>query len=330
MNAANPGPFRKGKRERVVLGQWISFRNCQHKRSAMKCKLSVGILAATGCLPILSRAQTVDTVIASALFEPHSVAVDANNNYYITDSANNRIVRYVPDTAVMSSFAGLKGSQGTNDGAGIQARFFDPKGIVYVPARNGFVVADSGNHLIRLVALNGAVLTIAGLAGTPGATDGPGNIATFRFPSGLAADTNGNVFIADSKNNIIPKLDLDNAVTTVAGGFYEPSAVAVGDNGQLFVADTRNHSIQVIETNGVVTLMAGSNSRYVSGIDDSPFASSALFNGPSGLLWLGAKNGLLISDTGNHTLRRLYYNTNSDVNGFQSRRSSEAQDNQDS
>jgi hypothetical protein len=54
----------------------------------------------------------------------------------------------------------------------------------------------------------------------------------------------------------------------------------------------------------------------LSGSDDSPFAVNALFNGPSGLLWLGGNNGLLVSDTLNHTLRRVYYNTNADVNGF--------------
>src|SRR5439155_15174707 len=128
-----------------------------------------------------------------------------------------------PDTAVLTSLAGLRGTQGANDGTGIQARFFDPKGIVYVSARDGLVVADSGNHLIRLVTLSGGVITLAGQAGVPGADDGAGSAATSRFPSGLAADTDGNVFIADSKNNSIRKLDLNNVVSTVASGFYEPS-----------------------------------------------------------------------------------------------------------
>src|SRR5438552_15509887 len=133
--------------------------------SVMKTKLSPAILRVVTFFPILARAQTVDAVITSGLFEPHSVAVDTNNNYYITDSANNRIVKYVPDTAVLTSLAGLRGTQGANDGSGIQARFFDPKGIVYVPARDGLVVADSGNHLIRLVTLSGGVFTLAGEAG---------------------------------------------------------------------------------------------------------------------------------------------------------------------
>jgi len=282
----------------------------------MKTKAFLGILPLVGLLALNAGAQVVDTVITNGLFEPHSVATDTNNNYYITDSANNRIVKYVQDTAVMTSLAGLKGSSGTNNGTGIQARFFDPKGIVYVPARDGLVMADSGNHLIRFVTLRGVVSTLAGIAGVPGLDDGPGTTATFRFPSGLAAGTNGDVYIADSKNNSIRKLDMSNVVTTLPGYFYEPAAVAVGDNGQIIVADTRNHSIKIIEINGSTTLLAGSDSRYLSGSDDSPFAVNALFNGPSGLLWLGGNNGLLVSDTLNHTLRRVYYNTNADVNGF--------------
>ncbi|MEO8427736.1 MAG: hypothetical protein ABI651_11565, partial [Verrucomicrobiota bacterium] len=282
----------------------------------MKTKAFLGILPLVGLLAFNAGAQVVDTVITNGLFEPHSVAADTNNNYYITDSANNRIVKYVQDTAVMTSLAGLKGSFGTNNGTGIQARFFDPKGIVYVPARDGLVVADSGNHLIRFVTLRGVVTTLAGTAGIVGSDDGPGTTAKFRFPSGLAADSNGNVYIADSKNNSIRKLDMSNVVSTLPGDFYEPAAVAVGDNGQIIVADTRKHSIKIIETNGTATLLAGSDSRYISGSDDSPFAVNALFNGPSGLLWLGGNSGLLVSDTLNHTLRRVYYNTNADVNGF--------------
>ena len=209
----------------------------------MKTKAFLGILPLVGLVAFNAGAQVVDTVITNGLFEPHSVAADTNNNYYITDSANNRVVRYVQDTAVLTSLAGLKGSFGTNDGIGIQARFFDPKGIVYVPARDGLVMADSGNHLIRFVTLRGVVTTLAGIAGIPGSDDGPGTTATFRFPSGLAVDSNGDVYIADSKNNSIRKLDLSNVVTTLPGYFYEPAAVAVGDNGQIIVADTRNHSI---------------------------------------------------------------------------------------
>jgi streptogramin lyase len=290
--AGGGGPARRGQQGRLLLG-WL------------------GLMLACG-----ARAQVVDSVITNALFEPHSVAVDTNNSYYVTDSANNRIVKYVPDTAALTSLAGVRGSAGATDGTGIQARFFDPKGIIYVPSQDGLIVADSGNHTLRLVSLRGVVTTLAGAAGSPGFADGPAATARFRFPSGLAVDATGNVFIADAKNNAIRKLDTNLVVSTLAAGFYEPGGVAVGDTGEIYVADTRNHSIKRIATDGAVTLLAGSDSRYVSGSDDSVFATEALFNGPSGLHFLGSRSGVLIADTGNHTLRRLFFNTNADVQGF--------------
>lgn len=261
-------------------------------------------------------AQVVDTVITNGLFEPHSITTDTNNNYYITDGANNRVMKYTQDTGVLTPLAGLKGKAGTNDGAGIQSRFFDPKGIIYVPARDALVIADSGNHTLRQVTLTGLVTTIAGVPGVPGSNDGPADLATFRFPDGLAVDADGNIFIADAKNNSIRKLDTNNIVTTYATGFYEPAGVAVGDFGQIIVADTRNHSIKIVDPSGSITLLAGSDSRFVSGTDDSPYATSALFNGPTGLIWLGLRNGLIVSDSGNHALRRIYFNDSPDVSGF--------------
>lgn len=270
----------------------------------MKIQPFLGILAA--CFAVATgRSQTVDTVVTN-LFEPHAVTVDDEGNYYIADSANNRIIKYFPEADRTVVLAGETRVAGTNDGPGIFARFFDPEGIV--SARGGLVVADSGNHTIRFLTLQGATTTLAGLPEVPGFADGRGAAARFRFPVGLAADTNGNIYIADSKNNAVRKLDTANVVTTLALGFNEPSAVAVGDHGEIFVADTRNHSIRVIETNGAVTLLAGSGSRFLSGFRDSLFATNALFNNPRGVAWFGPEVGLLVSDTGNQVIRRVFFN----------------------
>ena len=90
--------------------------NISNEHPAMKTKTFLGILPLVGLLAFNAGAQVVDTVITNGLFEPHSVATDTNNNYYITDSANNRIVKYVQDTAVMSSLAGLKEVPGLTTG----------------------------------------------------------------------------------------------------------------------------------------------------------------------------------------------------------------------
>ncbi len=262
------------------------------------------LVLAAAALATNVHAQTVDTVIATNLFEPHSVAVDSQNDLYISDGANNRVVKYVPTTGELKSIAGLAGQSGAANGIGILARFSQPQGLVL--ARGGLVVADSANHLIRFVSFSGSVSNLAGNAGIPGLVDGPSQTAEFRYPIGLAVDENDNIYIADSKNNAIRKLDQNNNVTTIATGFYEPAAIAIGDGGILWVADTRHHVIQKVETNGQASIIAGSLGE--SGDLDSLSASAALLNSPRGLLWLGSATGLLISDSGNQTIRRLYFN----------------------
>ena len=259
-------------------------------------------------------AGSVDTVISpNGLFEPYAVAVDRDNNMYITDSSNHRIVKFIPNAGVLTNFAGLIRHPGFQDGVSYLGRFDNPKGIVFVPARGALVVADSGNNLIRQITLDGTVTTLAGHL-NPGLADGAGLSARFSFPVGLAVDASGNVYIADTKNDAIRKLDLNNNVSTVAAGFYEPQALAVSDDGlRLFVADTGSQAIWLIETDGVnvlqTTLVAGSDSR-MSGFNDSIIGAEALFSSPLGMLWLGdgVDRGVLISDTGNHVVRRIYHN----------------------
>jgi hypothetical protein len=257
-----------------------------------------------GLLGLTGSAQTVDTVVTNELFEPYGVTVDSGNSYYIADSANHRIAKYDPDTGFLTTLAGQVGQSGYTDGPGFIARFNSPRGVVF--ARGGIVVADSGNNMIRFVTITGRVATVQTLAGSlvAGKTDGPANSAALNFPTGLAIDKNGDIYIADFKNQSIRKLDGSNIVSTVASGFLRPTAVALDNNGRIYVADSGNNTIQVID-NGVVSLLAGS-AQGVSGSHDDYFATNALFNAPSGILWGGNSLGLLVSDTGNHTLRRVF------------------------
>ena len=282
----------------------------------MKTKLSTGILLAVFLAALLTvaptgaHAQTVDTVFASGLVEPHSVVIGPDGNYFITDGGGlfggaHRVVRYTPNNGSLLTLAGdFSGNRGTNDGAGFVARFFGPAGIAL--ARGGLVVADSGNHTIRLVGFDGRVSTLAGAPGQPGSANGAGTAARFNTPLGVTADAAGNVFIADSKNNVIRKLDPLNNVTTYATGFNQPNGVALGDGGELWIADTLNHQIKSVATDGSVSLRAGTGQ---SGSGDAfPFALNAQFSAPRALWWMGAGPGLLIADSGNHTLRRLFTN----------------------
>ncbi len=263
-------------------------------------------------------AQSVGSVLTTGLVEPHSVAVDATGTLYITDQGGfsflgqpsaNRIMKFVPGTGVLTVLAGDAGgisgiSGNLTPNAGFLARFFNPAGLV--AARGGLVVADSGNHTIRYVGFDGVVSNLAGMAGVATNVNGVGAAAGFNTPIGVTVDSAGNLYVADSKNNVIRRIDPTDTVTTYAAGFNQPNGVAIGDNGELWVADTLNHVIKTVATNGLITLRAGTVG--TAGSADGSVASSALLASPRGVVWMGSA-GLLIADSGNHTLRRLYTNT---------------------
>ncbi len=276
----------------------------------MNKKVALGLLA-VGLLAGSVMAQTVNTVVTNqpnGLLEPYSVAVDENNHLFIADSANHRIARYNSQTGQLTTFAGKMGEFGTDNGSLLQARFFDPKTVLL--ARGGLVVADSGNNALRFIDLtNGTVSTLAGVAArTGGYADGPAATALFRGPRGLAADTNGNIFISDMRNKAVRKLDTNNVVSTVATNFAAPAGLTMGDDG-LWVADQFDHTIKFI-TNGTTTAVVRAGISGSGGFLDAENGLEALFNLPGGVLWLGANFGLLVSESDNHTLRRISYSTN--------------------
>ncbi|MCX7872208.1 MAG: chitobiase/beta-hexosaminidase C-terminal domain-containing protein [Verrucomicrobiae bacterium] len=262
-------------------------------------------------LEFFCEAAVVESLITSGLFEPRGIAVATDEKVYIADSGKHRILKYNPSTGEISTFAGFAGVSGTNDGVGAAARFFGPCGIIV--ARGGLVVSDTYNHTIRFVSFNGTVTTLAGSAETPGFVDANGIGARFRFPQGLAADTAGNIYVADSKNNAIRKIDLLNNVTTLATGFNYPAAVSFDGTNSLWLADKLSHQIKLVDIiSGSVTVVAGIQGQ--SGAEDHLYASSARFSSPQGLLWLGNNVGLMVADSENHLVRRVYYN--SAVSGY--------------
>jgi hypothetical protein len=261
----------------------------------------LGVLAVSLCaLP--ARAQFVSTATTN-LLQPAGVAIDSSNNVYITDPGNYRIAVYVPSSGTLSTLAG-SGVIGTNTGTGEAASFFIPQGIV--AARGGLIVADEGSQLIRYVTFGGTVTNLAGQAYMTGEANGPAATATFSYPAGIAADSAGDLYVADTQNNAIREIDTNNIVSAVATGGYVfdlPSAVAVDNNNNIWVADS-GHDVICLISNGTVTVVAGISGN--AGTNDSLTATSARFNSPSGLLWVSPGNYLLISDTGNDTIRSLF------------------------
>jgi sugar lactone lactonase YvrE len=265
-----------------------------------------------------AQAQPQMSTVISNLFEPNSVTSDPANNIYFTDASDNRIVEFVPATNGVFTLAGSATYQaGYNDSQyPDQALFSQPLGIVYDQPRGGLVVVDQVNQVLRRITTTNGVTTLAGVQSNPngGFVDGAAGVAQFSYPTGIATDNAGNLYVADTGNNAIRRVNSTNGVTTVDVTnytFFLPQAVAVDANNNLWVADTGNDIVCVISNISVITNQSAhviAGTRRHTGTNDAVNASSALFNEPAGLFWDPNGAGLLISDTGNDTVRRLYAN----------------------
>lgn len=214
-----------------------------------------------------------------------------------------------------TKFAGPPGGWGSEDGSGTAARFARPRGLA-AGADGSVYVADTENHTIRKISPDGAVSTLAGLAGVWGSADGHGSAARFRSPADVTVDGEGNVYVADSFNYAIRKITPDGDVTTLAGRpgsfgsadgagadarFGTPTGVTVDGAGFVFVADTSNQTIRKISPEGVVTTLAGSAGELGS-VDGT--GSAARFRSPAGIVADGSGN-LFVADTFNQAIRKI-------------------------
>lgn len=188
---------------------------------------------------------------------PYGLAVDNRGNIYVADGLNHRI-RLVEPSGVVTTFAG-SGFSSDSNGVGTDASFDTPLGIAVDAARNLYV-ADYGNNTIRKITQAGLVTTLAGNSSQGGFLDGTGAAARFNRPSGVAADAQGNVFVADTNNHVIRRVTPGGVVTTVAGKpgvpgnvngvgttarFAYPEGMAVMQSGQVLIADVYNHAIRI-------------------------------------------------------------------------------------
>ncbi len=216
---------------------------------------------------------------------PTGIAIDASGNVYIADSGDDMIRKMNGENDV-STVAGQAGVTGASNGTGRDALFNDPWAVA-VDSTGNLYIADMANNLIRKITPKGVVSTLAG-GMTPGSTDGTGSAASFNRPMGIAVDTAGNVFVADTANHLIRKITSKGEVTTLAGGgaggaanghgsaasFNWPSGIAIDASGNLFVADSGNSLIRKITSSGEVSTYAGPKIR---GTDLGPANDTAKF-----------------------------------------------------
>jgi sugar lactone lactonase YvrE len=262
----------------------------------------------------LTQGSADGTGSAARFFNPVGVAVDSAGNVHVADTANNTIRKVTPG-GVVTTLAGLSGSPGSADGTGSAARFTNPLGVAVNSAGNAYV-ADKNNYTIRKVTPGGVVTTLAGLAGSPGIADGTGSTARFHQPSGVAVDSAGNIYVADTLNDTIRKVTPGGVVTTLAGmpgsqgstngtgsaaRFYWPQGVAVDDAGNVFVSDGGNNTIRKVTPGGVVTTLAG-----LAGTQGSAdgTGSAARFSHPVGVA-VDSAGSVYVADESNDTIRKV-------------------------
>ena len=239
----------------VVLGSATAFLVYRYKNKPVPTplgwKANVTTIAGDGSPLVLS--------------DPFGVAVAADGTIYVADAGeSNRIHKISPDGSV-TTLAG--GSEGFADGAGAAASFNTPSALALGPAGNLYV-AVTGNNRIRKITPDGKVSTVAG-NGSAGYVDGPVAQAQFNGPIGLAVSVKGDIYVADTYNDVIRMITTEGEVTTVAGGgtpgyadgeqkaalFDTPSGIIVVEDSSLIVADTGNRRLRKVSAEGNVTTL---------------------------------------------------------------------------
>jgi sugar lactone lactonase YvrE len=209
---------------------------------------------------------------------PMGVTADSANNVYVADPTNS-VIRKITPQGVVSVFAGTAYTAGSADGTGAAAQFQGEGDKIAADNLGNLYVADNGNNTIRKITPSGAVSTFAGTAGTLGSADGTGGAAQFMYPSAVATDTAGNVYVADSGNKTIRKITPSAVVSTFAGTagtfgsadgtggaaqFGDPRGVATDSAGNVYVVDNWFCTVRKITPAGVVSTFAGTPRNCVS------------------------------------------------------------------
>jgi streptogramin lyase len=264
------------------------------------------------------------TNLAAQFIAPSAIAVDASGNLYVADTDNQTIRKMTPfgTNWVTTTIAGTVENSGHSDGTNLAAQFYYPSGIT-VDTNGNVYVSDTDNETIREltpVGTNWVTTTIAGSWGNYGGKDATGTNAQFFGPSGIASDSAGNLYVADTDNDTIRKLtpvETNWVVSTIAGTvqsagfndgtnlaalFNSPQDVASDSAGNLYVADTSNDTIRKMTpsgTNWVTTTIAGvvGNSSNADGT-----GTNALFSYPYGIA-ADREGNLYVADTLNSTIR---------------------------
>jgi sugar lactone lactonase YvrE len=289
------------------------------RRSHFPLRITLILLLAFHSLN--GQAQATVSALTVPLLLPSAIVFDSAGNLYIAETANH-IIRRVDTNGNIATIAGT-GTQGFSSisGPANAAQLDSPQGLALDTANNLYI-ADTHNHAIRKLSLTTGILTTIAGTGTPGFSgdNGPATSAQLDLPTALALDAQSNLYLADTRNHRIRRVDATTGlITTIAGngtqGFSgdngpataaaidSPTGLALDAANNLYLADTHNHRIRRIDAiTGLITTIAGTGTAGYSG--DNAAASTATLALPHGLS-IDASGNLYLADTENQRIRRI-------------------------
>jgi sugar lactone lactonase YvrE len=260
------------------------------------------------------------SAVSAAFDQPRAATVGPDGTVYIADTFNHRIRRVAPGGEVTTMVGTGQAAYSGDGGPAGAATLHWPHGVAVDPTGASLYIADAANHRVRRVDLaSGIITTVAGgaTAGV-GGDGGPATAAQLEDPKAVAAAPSGDLYIADSGNERIRRVDRAGVITTVAGTgvtgysgdggpataaqFDGPRSLALDGAGNLYVADDNNHRIRRIDPAGVITTVAGTGVGAFAG-DGGP-ARSAQIDHPRGVA-VDGRGVLFIADSMSHRVRMV-------------------------
>lgn len=279
--------------------------------------------AADGCDACVRVEWRVSTAVGApigaasiALAYPGALAVDGAGRIYIADTDNHRIRRVESDGSLTTIAGTGTPGAGGDGGTATSAQLNQPSGIA-VDGIGRVFVADTGNHRVRMIDESGRITTIAG-TGEPGFSgDGAAILVPLAAPHGVAVDGLGRLYIADTENHRIRRIDIDGGLVTVAGTgsagaagdggpaidaeLASPLGVAVDIQGRVLVADTLNSRVRRIELDETIVTVAGSTFGFGG---DGGQATAAMLASPTAVA-VDPQGQIVIADLLNQRIRRI-------------------------
>jgi NHL repeat len=264
---------------------------------------------------------------AATLGQPTALARDKAGDLFLADTEDDVVREITPDGTIhLVAGNGTEGFRGQFGGPATRAELDSPQGVA-VNAKGDVFVADTVNNVVREVTPGGSISTVAG-NGTAGyrGDNGPAWRAELSSPTGLAVDALGNLYVADSGNNVIRRVSTNGIITTVAGdvaadqasgglgGFSgdggpatqarlnSPQGVALDQAGDLFIADTFNNAVREVTPNGTISTIVDTTAAKGSSGNGGP-AAAAKLNTPFAVAVDAGTADLYVADTSNNKVR---------------------------